>query len=124
VTLPVIVRRYVERALGDAGRVPATVRVRQTGQMCTKPGAHPRPFTATEEFVVEHVAFQWRARFPLFGPLAMSVVDEYADGEGQLRVALLGIPLQTQKGRETAVGQAMPLPVRDRLGAARGRAQP
>jgi hypothetical protein len=83
------------------------VRVQQTGEMWKKPGARAMSFQATEEFEVERVAFSWRARFPIVGPLAMTVVDEFADGKGQLRVSLLGIPLQTQKGPETTVGEAM-----------------
>jgi hypothetical protein len=45
--------------------------------------------------------------FPMFGPLAMTVIDEFADVAGQLRVSLLGIPLHTQTGAETNVGEAM-----------------
>jgi hypothetical protein len=37
----------------------------------------------------------------------MTVVDGFAHGAGQLRVSLLGIPLQTQTGPETNVGEAM-----------------
>jgi hypothetical protein len=37
----------------------------------------------------------------------MTVVDGFADGVGQLRVSLFGIPLQTQTGPETNVGEAM-----------------
>jgi hypothetical protein len=64
-------------------------------------------FQATQDFAVESVAFSWRARFPIVGPLAMSVTDEFAGGEGRLRVSLLGVPLQTQTGPETSVGEAM-----------------
>ena len=64
-------------------------------------------FQATEDFVVDRVAFSWRARFPIVGPLAVTVVDEFADGIGRLRLSLLGIPLKTMKGPETNVGEAM-----------------
>jgi hypothetical protein len=87
--------------------MPATVRVHQAGEMWKKPGARPMPFQATEDFSVDRVAFSWRARFRIAGPLAMSVVDEFAAGAGQLRVSLLGIPLQRQTGPETNVGEAM-----------------
>jgi hypothetical protein len=86
---------------------PAIVRVQQAGEMWKKPGARAMAFEAAEDFAVERVAFSWRARFPILGPLAMTVVDEFADGVGQLRVSLLGIPLQTQKGTETSIGKAM-----------------
>jgi hypothetical protein len=65
------------------------------------------PFRATEDFAVERVAFSWRARFPVVGPLAITVSDGFSGGAGRLRVSLLGIPLQTQTGPETDVGEAM-----------------
>jgi hypothetical protein len=68
------------------------VRVRQKGEMWSKPGARPRHFEATEDFQVNRVEFAWRARFPIAGPLAMRVLDELADGHGKLRVSLHGIP--------------------------------
>jgi hypothetical protein len=87
--------------------VPTTVRVQQTGEMWKKPGARAMAFQATEDFAVCRVAFSWRARFPIVWPLAMTVVDRFADGAGQLRVSLLGIRLQTQTGPETTIGEAM-----------------
>ena len=105
--LPALVRRYLARSLPSSEAVPATVRVQQTGEMWKQPGAKGMRFDATEDFGVEHVALTWRARFPIAGPLAMTVIDELAGGVGQLRVSLLGIPLQTQNGPETTVGQAM-----------------
>jgi hypothetical protein len=56
---------------------------------------------------VERVAFEWRARFPIAGPLALRVRDEYADGAGLLEVRLLGLPIQRQRGREVAEGEAL-----------------
>jgi hypothetical protein len=52
-------------------------------------------------------SFSWQARFPIVGPLALTVVDQLADGEGRLRVSLLGLRLQTQTGPELTVGEAM-----------------
>ena len=39
--------------------------------------------------------------------VAMTVVDGYADGEGELVARLLGIPLMRQRAPETAVGEAL-----------------
>src|SRR6266508_3837910 len=105
--LPELVRSHLARSLPPAEHAPATVRMQQTGEMWKKPGARPMTFQATEDFAVDRVAFCWRARFPIVGPLAMTVVDGFAGGTGQLRVSLLGIPLQTQTGPETDVGEAM-----------------
>jgi hypothetical protein len=105
--LPELVRSYLARSLPTDGALPAAVRVQQAGEMWKKPGARPLRFTAAEDFAVDRVAFSWRARFPIVGPLAMTVVDQMAGGEGELRVSLLGFPLQTQTGPETTVGEAM-----------------
>lgn len=105
--LPDLVRGYLGRSLPPDSTVPATIRVQQTGEMWKQPGGRPIAFEATEEFAVDRVAFSWRARFPIVGPLAMTVVDGFGDGAGRLRVSLLGIPLQTQTGPEMDVGEAM-----------------
>lgn len=105
--LPEPVRRFLARSLPHERAVPAFVRVRQTGRMWKEPEARAMPFTAVEEFAVDRVAFRWRARFPIAGPLALTVVDELDRGEGRLRVSLLGVPLQTQQGPEITLGQAM-----------------
>lgn len=105
--LPELVRSYLARSLPPGGANPAVVRVQQTGKMWKKPGARAMPFRATEDFVVDGVAFSWRARFPILGPLALTVVDEFSNGEGQLRVSLLGLPLQTVKGPDASLGEAM-----------------
>ena len=105
--LPEAVRGYLRRSLPPDPLTPMTVRVRQAGEMWKKRAGRAMPFQATENFDVERVAFSWRARFPMIGPLKMTVVDEFGEGTGQLRVSLLGIPLQTQTGPELNVGEAM-----------------
>lgn len=105
--LPAPVRRFLARSLPQDGAVPAVVRVRQTGHMWKKPGARAMRFGALEKFAVDRVAFRWHARFPIAGPLAMTVIDELDRDEGRLRVSLLGLPLQIQQGPEINLGQAM-----------------
>lgn len=105
--LPGLVERYVERCVPATGNVPHRVRVAQEGTMRQKPGGRTMRFTAREDFAVDRVALAWHARFPLLGPLAIGVVDRYAAGRGHLEVRFLGIPLRRQRGRETAVGEAL-----------------
>ena len=104
--LPELVRAYVERCLGGELRPVSAVRLQQAGEMVLKRGAKPRAFTATEEFAVDRVAFAWRARFPVLGPLSMRVIDSYDGTEGRLEVRLLGFPLQRKGGPELAQGEA------------------
>jgi len=83
------------------------VRISQRGQMWLKPGARPMAFTAVQLLAVDRVAFSWKASFPLLGPLALRVVDEYDTGAGALTVSLFGLPLQRQRGHETTRGEAL-----------------
>jgi hypothetical protein len=75
--------------------------------MWPKSGGRGMDFTAVQLSAVDRVAFSWQARFPLLGPLALRVVDDYADGGGKLEVRLFGLPLQRQRGRETTAGEAL-----------------
>lgn len=75
--------------------------------MWLESGGRPRRFTAVQLLDAERIAFSWRARFPIAGPLALDVVDAYAGGVGELTVRLLGIPVQRQRGPETTVGEAL-----------------
>lgn len=97
--------RYVDSAFPDAVAPAATVRVTQVGEMILKPGKRPLRFDAVEEFAVDRVAFAWRARFPLFGALAMRVVDSYDGQDGLLEVRILGVPVQRKHGPELAQGE-------------------
>ena len=73
--LPDLVRSYLLCALRTDRPLPALVRVTQTGELWRQPAARRMPFQATEDFVVHPVAFAWRARFPIVGPLAMEVAQ-------------------------------------------------
>lgn len=105
--LPALVRSHLARSLPPEGSSPAIVRLHQQGEMWKRPGARALAFEATEDFAVDRVAFSWHARFPIAGPLALTVVDRFGDGAGELRVSLLGIPLRKQTGPETDAGEAM-----------------
>jgi hypothetical protein len=104
--LPDLVRRQLERSV-PAGQAPAQVRIAQTGDMWQKAGSRALRFTATQRFAVDRVAFSWRARFPIAGPIGIDVVDDFADGEGALRARVLGIPVQRQSGQETVAGEVL-----------------
>jgi hypothetical protein len=107
IELPEPVRRYLARALPAGRATPTRVRLTQQGQMWQKPGATPLQFTAVEELAVDRVAFSWRARFPVLGPIAIKVVDSYDGGQGRLEARVLGFPVVRQAGRETSVGEAL-----------------
>ena len=105
-SLPALVRGYVERVLPSGSPSGRRVRVEQVGEMVLRPGAKPRRFRATEEFATDRVAFAWRARFPVVGPIGLRVIDSYDGRDGLLEVRLLGLPLQRKRGAEIAEGEA------------------
>lgn len=105
-SLPGLVRGYADRVLSAPQVGPRKVRIGQAGEMVLKSGAAPRRFTATEEFAVSRVAFAWRARFPVFGPLTLRVTDSYDGRDGLLEVRLSGVPLQRKRGPKLARGEA------------------
>lgn len=105
-SLPLLVRRYVERAVPTGSPVGKRLRVAQIGDMTLKPGARPRAFSAEEEFATDRVAFAWSARFPVLGPISVRVTDSYEAGKGQLDVRVLGLPLQRKRGPDLARGEA------------------
>jgi hypothetical protein len=107
VDLPELVRRYLARSLQGDRPPPRQVRITQEGEMWQKPGGRAMRFSAGQRFAVDRVAFSWQARFPIIGPLAIHVIDDYAAGAGKLEVRLLGIPVQRQRGRETVRGEAL-----------------
>jgi hypothetical protein len=75
--------------------------------MVLKPGRRALRFAAVEEFSVDAVAFAWRARFPILGPLALRVTDSYEPPAAGLEVRFAGVPVQRQSGPEVARGQAL-----------------
>ena len=105
-SLPGLVRGYADRVLRAPQVGRRKVRIAQSGEMILKPGAAPRRFTATEEFAVDRVAFAWRARFSLFGPLALQVTDSYDGNNGLLEVRVSVVPVQRKRGPELARGEA------------------
>ena len=107
VDLPDLVQRHLERSLPHHRAIPKQVRITQVGQMWQKPGGRAMRFSAVQHFAVERVAFSWRARFPIIGPLAIRVVDEYAERDGKLEVRALGLPLKRQRGPQIVTGEAL-----------------
>jgi hypothetical protein len=106
-TLPQLVSDYVARACRGGRPRPGQIQLTQEGSMWSKPGAPERRFTAIQYSAVDHVAFEWRARFPFARLLSLEVVDAYYGGEGSLEVRLFGRRFQNERGPETTAGEAM-----------------
>jgi hypothetical protein len=105
--LPELIRRYVESALPDSTHTVKKVKLTQVGEMVLKPGKRPLRFDAVEEFATDAVAFTWRARFRILGPLSIRVSDSYRPPDGLLEVRALGLALRRTRGPELAQGEAL-----------------
>jgi hypothetical protein len=106
-SLPELVRRYADAVLLEAPGGARTIRVEQAGEMWLRPGGRARRFRATEEFAIDRVAFSWRARFPMLGPIRLGVTDSYGAGEGGIEIRFLGLPVRRNRGPELAQAQAL-----------------
>jgi Family of unknown function (DUF6544) len=104
--LPTIVRRFVERNLPE-GPLPTFTRVSQRGRMWKAAGSKPMLFTGVAEYQVRRVAFSWRAKFPLAGPLAwLSIVDAHDETGGRMDGRVWGlVPFMPSRGDEVQVGE-------------------
>lgn len=105
--LPEPVRRYVDSTLPGPTHSVKTIKLTQVGEMVLTPGKRPVRFDAVQELATDAVAFTWRARFAILGPLSIRVTDSYRPPDGLLEVRALGIPLRRTHGPELAKGEAL-----------------
>jgi hypothetical protein len=89
--LPPIVRTWLIRS-NVVGRPRATfVRLKQSGQMRTKPDAGWMPFTAEQYVDVTRGDFIWTTRASLMPLIYMDGRDKYIGGEGEMLIKLLSL---------------------------------
>jgi hypothetical protein len=106
--VPAPVLRYVERTGACLDALPAWVRLTQVGEMWQRPGGRTLRFTAEQLLAVDQVAFTWRARFPLLGPVSLRVEDRVVSGHGLLDAHVLGhVRVLHARGPDTDEGEAM-----------------
>lgn len=99
---------HLANALPAGAEIPRRVRITQRGEMIRRPGEKPLPFTATQEYGVDQVGFEWRASFGPNRLVRMIVTDRYRDGEGSLTARVWGlVPVTRSSGPETARAEAI-----------------
>jgi hypothetical protein len=87
--LPEAARRYFLHAIRPGTPLATRLRWRYTAQM--KPGASlPWMPLVADQVLVRQRGFVWKATAHK-GPLFVTVRDHYLDGEGRMRIALLGL---------------------------------
>ncbi|MFO7178730.1 MAG: hypothetical protein DIU78_008540 [Pseudomonadota bacterium] len=84
--LPLPVQKWLVRS-GVVGRERArTVRLKQRGDLRTKPGGAWMPARAEQYFSVEPPAFLWKVDTRMAGVLPIVGRDEYVDGRGNMLI--------------------------------------
>lgn len=83
------------------------VRIRQRGEMRSRPGGRPMRFDAVQHIDARRVAFRWRARVGLGPLLPLVVTDAYDGGAGSLEGRLAGVRVFRRDGPDIDRGQVM-----------------
>ncbi len=105
-SLPSMMRTFVGRNVPE-GPLPTSTRVSQRGRMWRTPDSKPLEFTAFTVYSVHRVAFAWRARFPVVGPVVwLSIVDAYDRTGGRMDGRVWGlVPFMRTRGADVEIGE-------------------
>jgi len=97
--LPEIVRKWMENS-GVVGKQKiVSVRLKQKGELKTKPEGKWMPFTAEQYFDVENPAFVWVTDVTAFPGIHLSGRDKFNDGEGKMLIKLLSLIPVVNEGK-------------------------
>jgi len=89
--LPPVVQKWLMNT-GVVGKEKIhTVRLKQTGEMRTKPNGKWLPFTATQYFTVDTPAFNWLTTVQMMPLLSMNGRDKFENGKGAMLIKVLGL---------------------------------
>lgn len=108
--LPAPVQRHFRAVLTPGQAMVTALTLEHTGQFNMSPtGEQWKPFTSHQRVVVRRPGFLWDARIAMLPGLPVRVHDSYADGQGLLHAAVLGLfPVaDLQGGGELARGELM-----------------
>ncbi|MGS5085732.1 DUF6920 family protein [Hydrogenophaga sp. A37] len=108
--LPSPVRRYFSTVLTPGQPIVTAATLEHTGSFNMSPtGEQWRPFTSHQRVTVRRPGFLWDARIALVPGVSVRVHDSYADGQGLLHAAVLGLfsVAHLQGGGELARGELM-----------------
>lgn len=107
-SIPDPIAGHLDRVLPEGAETPRRIRLTQSGEMMRRPGEKPLAFTATQEYAVNQVEFEWRAAFGPNRLVRLTVVDRYRDGTGSLAARVWGlVPVTRSSGAETDRAEAM-----------------
>ncbi|MEP7375741.1 MAG: DUF6544 family protein [Chitinophagaceae bacterium] len=89
--LPPIVQKWLTGS-GVIGKEKIQfVRLKQKGEMRTKPGGKWLPFTATQYFTVNEPQFIWKTKLQLMPLITMTGRDKFVNGNGEMIIKVLSL---------------------------------
>lgn len=101
--LPGIVQKWMENSGIEGTPKMVSVRLKQKGEMKTKPDGRWMSFTAKQYFDVETPAFVWTARVNSFPGIHLSGRDKLYGGEGEMQIKLLSLIKVVDEGKNEKV---------------------
>ncbi len=106
--VPEVVATYLRGAIDDGRPIALAARFSHRGTFLRGEGRWA-PFTSDQRVVTRRPGFDWDARIALAPGVAMHVHDAYAEGEGRLHAAVLGLVTvaKSEGGDELAAGELM-----------------
>lgn len=106
--IPDIILNFVHRAGVDDKALAGTVTLTQKADMRLEKGGDWQALTAKQVISTGEMGFVWLAEQKMGFLTKFRVIDAYVQGEGQLRVRLLGsIPLVNHTGRDADIAEVM-----------------
>jgi len=106
--LPDVVQRYFRAVLQDGQPMIRLVRLEQEGRFLLRAPDGWAPFTAVQHLAPAAPGFVWDARIRMFPGVAAWVRDGFADGNGSMHAAVLGlVPLVSQSGTPEIAAAAL-----------------
>ncbi|WP_047414929.1 DUF6544 family protein [Cellulophaga sp. Hel_I_12] len=99
--LPEIVQKWLNTSGVVGKQKVVSVRLKQTGEMRTKPDASWMPFKATQYYNIEHPSFIWCTEVEAFSNIKMIGRDKFNHGKGSMLIKLASlIPVVDESDNE------------------------
>lgn len=97
--LPEIVQKWMENSGVVGTQKIVSVRLKQKGEMKTKPEGKWMPFTAKQYFDVETPDFVWVTEVTAFPGIHLSGRDKFYEGKGEMLIKLLSLVPVVDEGK-------------------------
>ena len=101
--LPEIVQKWMEKSGIVGMQKIVSVRLKEKGELKTKPEGKWMPFTAKQYYNLENPAFVWVTDVTAFPGIHLSGRDKFNNGEGEMLIKLLSLIPVVDEGKNEKV---------------------